>query len=137
MPFCISCNALSCRLHIRFCLESVLHEHPLSVATCGSGCRRRCRVEAGTSDISAIGVVVVETPRLEKVERLVRVLSEQRNSGDVRLCEDRADEQCDEGDKHGEVQNRVANDTTSAELRLLERVYGRADLTAGRLLAKD
>jgi hypothetical protein len=48
----------------------------------------------------------------------------------------RCDEEDHEEDEEGEVEESVANDTTLAELGLLERVDGRADLTAVNVVSK-
>lgn len=88
----------------------------------GTSCRTRARLAA------ALGVVVVPVGRLLQLHDVDREADELgRNNG--------ADDEDEEQHKHAEVHDGVANDAALAQLRLLERVDGRADLTARYLSA--
>jgi len=73
---------------------------------------------------------VVETGWLDKLVGKVEV---DRHEA---ACDERTDDDDDEEDEHAEVHDSVANDTTSAQLRLLQRVDRRTDLATGSVLAE-
>lgn len=99
-------------------------------------CRRGRRLshkagrKTGTR-VAGSGVVVVGIKRLQEVHReVLEVLQDVLVPGNKR-----GDEKDQEQDKHGEVEDGEANDTSLAQLGLLQRINGRADLTADCTLA--
>lgn len=102
-------------------------EHELGTASArrAARCRRSAvALDSGTRLRRALGVVVVETSGLDELHRDGRERLDEL-AGDQRT----GDEQ-DEDEKEEEVEDGVADHTTLAQLRLLERVDRGTNLTA-------
>lgn len=93
-----------------------------------------------TSGVPALGVVQALVERLQKCNAILTIHTDGVPEGlpdtlvdAVHVADDeRSREQDDEKHKHDEVENGETNDTSLAELRLLEGVDRRTDLTAAR-----
>ncbi len=105
--------------------------------TRGSGCSWGVARYGCTGHLRQ-SVVVVETNGLQQIESAVTAEYAPKRASDataIFASDTRADDEDDEEEEHGEVEDGVADDTTLAKLRLLERVDGWADLTATQVLA--
>lgn len=81
-----------------------------------------------TSSHGAVGVVIVEVVRLNKIEGQTAEGIADRVGWHVLASHNRASNQSDENDEKGEVEDGVTNHTSASKLGLLHRVDGRSDL---------
>jgi len=79
------------------------------------------------SSNTTASIVVVLACRLEETHRDLRAQA----SEDLVTDDERCGDQADEDDEDDEVEDRVADDSSLPELRLLERIDGWSDLSAG------
>jgi len=114
-------------LHILDVPEAARRERRRARSRGGGGSRANAAVDAGAG-LGREGVVVVEAGGLGEVVGDAEAL-------DVAAADQRARHQHHEHHQHYEVQDCVSDHTSLAQLRLLQRVDWRPDLSAVALLA--
>lgn len=92
-------------------------------ATNRSGGSGSCGSSLGGTRSGVTRVVVVETSWLDQLVWNIR------QAGEETACDEWTNDQDDEENEQREEHDSVADDATSSELRLLERIDWRADLT--------
>jgi hypothetical protein len=114
-------------------------QHRPASAACRCLCCGLCSlVGQTTTGLGAGSVVVVPVAGLHEVLELAAVQTLEGGVEKTEVADDsRGDQENHEENEEGEVENGEANDTTLAQLGLLERVDRRADLATVKRVSKE